>query len=126
MINDIDANKRVISNKFAFGKQGFKYLIDFKDSEKIRLLRIFRPQMIVHKINIDENRRIYFLIKEEKVFFEYMEILSKLAISLKTNLVGNLYVLKIYKTEKIDTKGGFQCLYALIILIDSIYRKDEN
>ena len=126
MINDIDANKRLISNKFAFGKQGFKYLIDFKDSEKIRLLRIFRPQMIVHKINIDENRRIYFLIKEEKVFFEYMEILSKLAISLKTNLVGNLYVLKIYKTEKIDTKGGFQCLYALIILIDSIYRKDEN
>ena len=82
--------------------------------------------MIVHKINIDENRRIYFLIKEEKVFFEYMEILSKLAISLKTNLVGNLYVLKLYKTEKIDTKGGFQCLYALIILIDSIYRKDEN
>ena len=69
MINDIDANKRVISNKFAFGKQGFKYLIDFKDSEKIRLLRIFRPQMIVHKINIDENRRIYFLIKKEKVFF---------------------------------------------------------
>ena len=56
--------------------------------------------MIVHKINIDENRRIYFLIKEEKVFFEYMEILSKLAISLKTNLVGNLYVLKIYKLKK--------------------------
>ena len=59
--------------------------------------------MIVHKINIDEKRRIYFLIKEE-VFFEYMEILSKLAISLKANLVGNLYVLKISKTAKIDTK----------------------
>ena len=24
------------------------------------------------------------------------------------------------------TKGAFQCLYALIILTDSIYRKDEN
>ena len=34
-----------------------------------------------------------------------MEILSKLAISLKTNSVGNLYVLKISKTAKIDTKG---------------------
>ena len=25
-----------------------------------------------------------------------------------------------------NTKGGFQCLYAPVISIDSIYRKDEN
>ena len=28
--------------------------------------------------------------------------------------------------KNLYTKAGFQCLYASIILIDSIYRKDEN
>ena len=28
--------------------------------------------------------------------------------------------------KKLNPEGGFQCLYALIILIDSIYRKDKN
>ena len=36
--------------------------------------------------NFDKNRRIYFLIKEEKVFIKYMEILE-IAISSKTNLM---------------------------------------
>ena len=39
----------------------------------------------------------------------------------------DLYIVKIFKTlRKIDTKGGFQCLYAPVILIASICRKDEN
>ena len=42
----------------------------------------------------------------------------------------NLYIVKKYlklkrKKEK-TTKGGFQCLYAPIIVIDSSYRKVEN
>ena len=28
--------------------------------------------------------------------------------------------------KKLNTKRGFQCLYAPIILIDSVYRKEEN
>ena len=33
--------------------------------------------MIIYKRNFDENRRVYFLIKIEKVFNKYMEILEK-------------------------------------------------
>ena len=39
----------------------------------------------------------------------------------------NLYIVKISKSwKRINTQGGFHCLYAPVILIDSIYRKDEN
>ena len=34
--------------------------------------------MIKCKRNFDENRRIYFLIKKEKVFIKYIEIFIKL------------------------------------------------
>ena len=43
LINDIDINKIVVSNKFLFGKQDFKYFIGYKDSETIRPLCIFYP-----------------------------------------------------------------------------------
>ena len=36
-INDIDINKIVVSNKFLFGKQYFKYFIGQKDSKKLGL-----------------------------------------------------------------------------------------
>ena len=52
---------------------------------------------------------------------------KKLAISSKTNLIVNLYVVKnIWKLKKINTKKGFQCSYAPVILIDLIYREYEN
>ena len=41
--------------------------------------------MVIYKRNFDENRLFYFLIKEEKVFIKYMEILEKLGISSNTN-----------------------------------------
>ena len=62
LINNIDINKIMLSNKLSFGKQGFKYFIGYKDFEKIGFLYILRPQMIIYKRNFDENRRIYFLI----------------------------------------------------------------
>ena len=70
MINDIDINKIIVSNKNPFGKQDFKYFIGYKDSEKNRPLCIFRLQMIIYKKHFDENRPIYFLIKKEKVFIK--------------------------------------------------------
>ena len=59
--------KITAANKFPFGKQDFQYFIGFKDSEKIRPLCIFHPQMIICKIYFDENRHIYFLLKKQKV-----------------------------------------------------------
>ena len=75
-INDIDTIKIVVSNELPYGKQDFKYFIGYKDSEKSRPLYIFRLQMIIYERNPDQNRHIYFLIKKEKVFIKYMEILE--------------------------------------------------
>ena len=33
-MNNIDINEIVVSNKFAFGKQGFKYFIIYEDNNK--------------------------------------------------------------------------------------------
>ena len=45
--------------------------------KKIKTLCIFHPQVITYKRNFDKNRRFYFLIKEQKVFLKYMEILER-------------------------------------------------
>ena len=40
-INDIDINEIVVSNKFSFGKQYFKYFIGYKDNKEIGPLCTF-------------------------------------------------------------------------------------
>ena len=42
--------------------------------------------MIIYQRNFDEDRRIYFLTKEKKVFIKYMEILEKV-----TNVIKNIF-----------------------------------
>ena len=66
LINEIDINKLVVSNKFPIGKQDFKYFIGYKDSKKVRSLCIFRAQMIIYKRNFDENRHIFCQEKKTK------------------------------------------------------------
>ena len=70
---------------------------------------------------------VYFLVKKEKVFIKYMEILEKFRNIIKNKFNSELIYSKKYPQaeKKINTKGRFQCLYAPVILIDSIYRKDE-
>ena len=60
LISDRDVTKIVVSNLFPFGKQESKYFIRYKVSQKVRSLWIFRPQIIIYKLNFDENRRICF------------------------------------------------------------------
>ena len=42
-INDTDINEIVVSNKFPFGKQDFKYLIIYKGNKEIRPICILFP-----------------------------------------------------------------------------------
>ena len=49
LITKIDINKIVVSNKFTFGKQDFKYFIGYKDNKEIRPLCIFFPEMSIYK-----------------------------------------------------------------------------
>ena len=50
--------------------------------------------------NIDENRHIYFLIKEEKVFIKYMEILEKVSYIIKNKFNSELIYSKKYLKVK--------------------------
>ena len=64
----------MVSNKFSFGKQDFKYFSSYKDSKGIRSWCIFFPEMSKHKIYSDKTKFMYFMIKEEKNFDKYMTI----------------------------------------------------
>ena len=90
-INDIDINKIVVSNKFTFGKQDFKYFTGYKVNKEIRPirpLRKFSPEMSNYKRYSDKNKCMYFIIKYEKMFDKYMIILVKVS-----NKILNLYVI---------------------------------
>ena len=73
MVNNIDINKIVVSNKLPFDKKDFKYFIGCKDAAKIKSLWLFRPRMSIYKIinKFDKIRCISFLIKDDKFFDKY-------------------------------------------------------
>ena len=48
-INDLDINKIIVSNKFPFGNQDFRYFIGYKYNNKIISIFIFFPKMIIYK-----------------------------------------------------------------------------
>ena len=50
--------------------------------------------MSIHKTDFDKTRCMCFLIKEEKVFDKYNEILGKVSNVIKENLKVNLYTIK--------------------------------
>ena len=57
--------------------------------------------MMICKRNLDENRHIHFLIKEEKLFIKYMEILEKASNTIKNKFNSELiYSKKYLKAEK--------------------------
>ena len=44
-----------------------------------------------------------------------------------SNIIVNLYNKKYLKAEKrFNAKESFQCFYILVILLDSVYRKERN
>ena len=73
---------------------------------------------------------MYFMTKDEIFFDKYMKICQKVSniIEIKKHLIVSLYIIKnIQKREKkFTTKESFECFYIPVILIHSVYRKDEN
>ena len=61
MIDDIDINKIVVSNKFTYGKQDFKYFIGYKDDTKLDLWAYYFQKLVYKKdILIKLNVFIFF------------------------------------------------------------------
>ena len=65
MIRATDINKIVVSNKFSFGKQDFKYFIGYKDNKKIKPLCIFSPEMNTYRKDLDKTEWMSFLMKDK-------------------------------------------------------------
>ena len=59
-IKNVDINKILVSNKFPFGKQDFKYFIGCKDLKNWPLC-ILLPKMSANKRNFDKTKSIFFL-----------------------------------------------------------------
>ena len=68
MINDIDINKTVASNKFPFDKQDFEYFIGCKNKKEIRSLCTLVPEISIIKWFSDKTNCMHFMIKDEKIF----------------------------------------------------------
>ena len=81
--------------------------------------------MIIYKTNFDENRCIYFSIKEEKSFIKYMENLEKVRNIIKNKFNSALIYSKKYLKagKKQNTKGVIQYLHAPVILIQFIEKR---
>ena len=60
MIDNIDVNKIVVSNKISCGKNDFRYIIGYKDGKKIRSLWIFLPKMSAYIIDFDKTKGVLF------------------------------------------------------------------
>ena len=105
LINDVDINKIVVSNKFPFGKQDFKYFTGYKDNKEIRPLGIFFPEMSMHERYSDETKCMYFIIKDEKNFDEYMAVWERLSNITKTKF--NIEIMYLEKFQDSTQKKAF-------------------
>ena len=76
-MGNIDINKIVVSNKFSFDKNDFKYFIGYKDSKKVRPLCILLPKMSAYRRNFDDTKYMSFLIKDDKLLEKYNKIWEK-------------------------------------------------
>ena len=86
MIDNIDINKILVSNKFSFGKRNFKYFIGYKDAIKIRPLCILLPNMSAYRKDFDKAKCMSFLIKNENLLEKYNSIWKKVSNIIKKRI----------------------------------------
>ena len=89
LIDYIDINKIVVSNKISYGKNDFKYFIGYKDAKRIRPLCILLPKISAYRRNFDEFKCVSFLTKDEKLLEKYNEIWKKVSSITKKEFDGN-------------------------------------
>ena len=119
MIDHVDLSKIVLSNKGAFGIKDLKYFIGCKDAKK-RPLYIFLSKISTYRRHFDKTKHMSFFKKGWK-------IVRKISWNLRKSQQH-------YQNGKINTnfynnkipKGGSQCTCLSLILIDSVYGKDED
>ena len=85
---------------------------------------IYRTKCETKSKSLMKQNVCIFLIKEEKVFDKYNEIWGNVS-----NIIGkesNSKLVYNKKNLKAEKKSSYKACYAPVMLIDSVYRKDEN
>ena len=88
-LNLINADQKVVSDKFKHSDDGFKYFIGYKEGEIIKPLCIILPQMRRY-IKYFENggKNMSFVIKDDDVLDKYYEIWDKIKTDLNIKFRG--------------------------------------
>ena len=66
LIDDLDMNKTIVSNKVLCSKKFFKYFIGYKDNGKVKPLRIVLPKLIGYRKNFSKTKYMCFLKKADE------------------------------------------------------------
>ena len=78
LIDDIDVNKILVSEKEPFGtKNGFKYFIGYNDNDVIRSLCVRLPKITGYARKLDENATMSFRANNKQLLKNYNKIWEK-------------------------------------------------
>ena len=77
LIKNKDINKIVLYTKISFDEKGFKYFIGYKDAKKVIPLCTYFPKMSAYRIDFDETKYMFLLIKDHELLETYNEIWVK-------------------------------------------------
>ena len=101
----INADQMIVSDKFKYSDDGFKYFSGYKEGEIVKPLCIILPQM-TGDIKYFENggKNMSFLIKDDDVLDEYNEIWNKI----KEKLNIKFHSMPIYDEKYIKAKVRIQ------------------
>ena len=103
----INVDQIVISDKFKYSDDGFKYFIGYKEGEIVKPFCIISPQMSEY-IKYFENggKHMSFVIKDEGVLNKYNEIFSKNKEALNIKFHGMSVYDEKYMRAKVREFGG--------------------
>ena len=141
LIDDVDIDKILVSNKISIGKKDFKYFVGYKDNENVKLLCIILSKMSGYAKSFNEPKHLSFLIKYDELPEKYNKIWDKVSNSIKKGFdsepvyYGKYLKIKMQSYEgEISTmihddgisKESSHCVYLLVILIDSVFKIIKN
>ena len=90
----MEIDKIIISNKVVFAKKGFKYLIDYKNNEKVKQLCIILPKTTRYTKRFDETKYMTLFIKYDELLEKYNKNWDEVSNSIKKHMIINWYTMK--------------------------------
>ena len=120
----VNLDQRVVSDKFKRSDGGFKHFIGYKDGEIVKPLYIILPQMtgyIKYFENAEKNKS--FIIKDDNVLDKYNEIWDKI----KETLNIKFHSMPTYHRQHIKAKvREFNSVIKTSFLSDEVPKENEH